>query len=76
MPFSTDDSRSLTMPSRASSFVLGWGLWLIRSGVGDDLGNENFAFGLSLMCFCFFCFWFFDVSLLARGEKKVNEGTR
>lgn len=39
MPFLTEASRSLTTASRAWSLVWVKGLWLIKSGVGDDFRN-------------------------------------
>lgn len=60
MPFLTEASRSLTIESTAWSLVWGKGLLLIKSGVGEDLGN-GLAGSVFLLCSnCLrFCFWFF-----------------
>lgn len=68
MPFSMEDWRSLITFSKASSWVWGGGLWLIRRGVGEDFGKERvllLRFFWNCVCLCFsFSSLFFLLDLL------------
>ena len=54
---------------------------MIRSGVGDDFGNESFLFLLwpLRLCLCFWfwfcCFWLFVLPLLSMEEKTTQDET-